>query len=236
MIRCIAVDDDRFSLSILEQLIKRIDDVVLIGSYLNSIDALSEIREEVPDIVFLDVEMPGLTGIDLIKLIPCETEVVLTTISESYAIEGFNLNILDYLLKPINFERIDKTIKKYKEKHLHNSVSEIEIIQNKDLEYLYVKENYKTVKILISNIIFLESYKEYVIIITIKRQVKTKQRLSYFEKILGTQSFLRIHKSYIVSTDKVLSFSNSEIEIPNKLLPIGRTYKKNVQTILLKHL
>jgi DNA-binding LytR/AlgR family response regulator len=231
MIRCIIVDDDKFALNVIDELLRKHGEITVIEKYTNPIEALRGIKKLNPDLVFLDVEMPGLTGIEILKLIPAEIKVILTTASKDYAIEGFENDVLDYIVKPVKFERLIKSINRFTER-LNNEIDVVEesSIKNITGDFLYVTENYKTIKIDLNNIYYIESIKEYVNIFTNERKIKTKQRLSFFEESLRIKNFIRIHKSYIVSAKKIDSFSNSEIEINKKHLPIGRNYKQDVQS------
>jgi DNA-binding LytR/AlgR family response regulator len=145
------------------------------------------------------------------------------------------LDIVDYLLKPVSFERFQKAIGRFKEKIGLQKLSELlPAPDKKKNNSIYVKENYKTVKIYLKHILYLESLKEYVNIVTENGNIRTKQRLTFFENELPRISFIRIHKSYIVATDKIISFTQNQIEIPTKNLPVGRSFKDNVKAILDK--
>jgi DNA-binding LytR/AlgR family response regulator len=235
MIKCILVDDDIASLTILEYFISRLPEIEIVGIHNDSVSALSAIRSLEPNLIFLDIEMPNLSGIDILNLIPDKKNVILITGSPQYAVECFDLDIVDYLLKPVSFERFQKAIGRFKEKIGLQKLSELlPAPDKKKNNSIYVKENYKTVKIYLKHILYLESLKEYVNIVTENGNIRTKQRLTFFENELPRISFIRIHKSYIVATDKIISFTQNQIEIPTKNLPVGRSFKDNVKAILDK--
>ena len=168
--------------------------------------------------------MPNISGIDFVKSLPVIPSVIFTTANKNYAIDGFDLNIEDYILKPITFERLLKSVNRVYEK-----LNPKDFIEKKDSEeYIYLKENKKMVKVYLKNILYLESVKDYVKVVSTQKTVITKQQLSYFESILNNNKFLRIHRSFIVSVDKIDAYSLSGIDIGNTELPIGRKYKEVV--------
>jgi DNA-binding LytR/AlgR family response regulator len=235
MIKCIIVDDDLASMTIVEYFVSRIAELELIGTFTDSVAALAAIRNSEPNLIFLDVEMPGLTGMDILNLLPDKRNVIFITGSPKYAVDSFDLGIVDYLLKPVSFERFQKAVNRYKEKIGPQKLSELlPAFDKKKNNAIYVKENYKTVKINLKSILYLESLKEYVNIVTENRNIRTKQRLTFFENELPNMSFIRIHKSYIVAADKIISFTQNQVEIPSKNLPVGRNYKDSVKAKLDK--
>lgn len=166
--------------------------------------------------------MPSLNGIELIKLISDSRNIILITASNKYAVEGFNLDVIDYLMKPIKFDRFFKAVNKFKK--IIASIPNNEIEQPKE-KSIYVKENYKTIKIDIKQIYYIESIKEYVKIYIKNKFIITKQSLKYFEELLIPFSFIRIHNSFLVPTEKINAYTKSIVEINGVTLPIGRSYK-----------
>lgn len=225
-IKCMIIDDDYGSILVIEKFLNQLNEFEIIGSFTDSLEAYSEIRSVQPDLIFLDVQMPNLSGIELIKLISGNRNIILTTASNKYAVEGFELDIIDYLMKPLKFDRFLKAVNKFKKLTEQHNGSEIEKRKKK---LIYVKENYKTIRIDIDQINYMESIKEYVKIITEDRIIKTKQSLKYFEELLSPFSFIRIHKSFLIPTDKIRAFTKSTVEINGKTLPIGRSYKNIIK-------
>ena len=218
------IDDDYGSISVIEKFLGQLNEFEIIGKFADSLEAFSEINNLLPDLVFLDVEMPNLSGIELIRLISTDLHFILITASNKYAIEGFELDVIDYLMKPLEFDRFFKAVNKFKKIVQYDSGSEIEKIKS-----IYVKENYKTIKIDINKIYYLESDKEYVRIFTKNKTIKTKQSLKFFDELLSPFSFIRIHKSYLIASDKINAYTKSIVEIGRKTLPIGRRYKNSLK-------
>lgn len=223
-LRCAIVDDEPLAITIIEGYLKKIPYVEIIGKFNNALPVYEFLKKNTVDLLFMDIEMPNITGVDFIKSLSSPPSVIFTTANKNYAIDGFDLNIEDYILKPITFERLLKAVNRVYEKTNRNKPSE-----NKESEeFLYLKENKKMVKVYVKNILYLESIKDYVKIVTLCKTVITKQQLSYFETILNSSAFLRIHRSFIVAKDKIDAYSLSGIDIGNIELPIGRKYKEIV--------
>ncbi len=225
-VKCLIVDDDFGSIAVIEKFLSQLSGFEVIGTFTDSLEAYSEMKNIHADLIFLDVEMPNLSGIDLIKLISGKKNIILTTASNKYAVEGFELNVIDYLMKPLKFDRFIKAINKFKDLFSNSANLEMEELKQKSI---YVKQNYKTIKIDIAQIHYLESIKEYVKIFTENDSIKTKQSLKYFDELLSPFSFTRIHKSFLVSKDKITAYTKSTVEINGKTLPIGRSYKKEIK-------
>ncbi|MCK5822545.1 MAG: response regulator transcription factor [Bacteroidales bacterium] len=225
--RCIIIDDDPLAITVLESYLEKVDKIDIIAKYNNAIDAYDILRKEKIDLIFLDIEMPRLTGVDFIKTLNEPPSIIITSANKDYAIDGFELNVIDYLMKPITFGRFLKAVNKFF--LFHQSVSDInKLTEEKNENFLFVKENKKMVKVLFKDILYIESIKDYVKIATISKSVITKEQISAFENKLDKKDFIRIHRSYIVSINKIEAFSATTIEIGNKELPIGRSYKNSV--------
>ena len=227
-LKCVIVDDEPLAITILEGYLKKIPYIEIIKKFDNAVPVYEFLKQNSIDLIFLDIEMPNITGVDFLKSLPVAPSVIFTTANKNYAIDGFDLNVEDYILKPITFERLLKSVNRVYEK-----LNPTEQPQKKDTEeFLYLKENKKMVKVYLKNILYLESVKDYVKIITTLKTVITKQQLSYFESVLDNNKFLRIHRSFIVSIDKIDAYSLSGIDVGNTELPIGRKYKESVIEIL----
>jgi len=235
-INCAIIDDDPNSVFLLEQYLRDYKNIRNIGSFTSPITALKVIQKLKPELIFLDVNMPELNGMELINQLGTDFNIILTTGSRDYALASYEYNVIDYLLKPITEERFAKSINKFKEKLGYSlSKNNIELADRVNkTNVLFVKQNYRTIQIPLSEILYMESDKEYVRIVTSQETYKTKQTLSYFEKRLSDFSFVRIHRSFIVPSDRISSFSSTEVNIDNKRLPVGRSYQKalsEMQTI-----
>jgi DNA-binding LytR/AlgR family response regulator len=196
--------------------------------------ALNVLREKHVDLIFMDIQMPQITGTEFLKTLKHPPKVIITTAYREYAMEGFELDVVDYLLKPITFERFLKSVNKY----YQINQDEIQVVSGNNSEklpddtFIYIKENKKVIKIYLSEIKYIEGLSEYVQIYTEKRKIITKTSMAQMDEKLSSDSFLRIHKSFIVSINKIEAFTANTIEIQGKELPIGRSYKNAVLSAL----
>ncbi|MCB0840494.1 MAG: response regulator transcription factor [Bacteroidetes bacterium] len=236
-IRCVIVDDEPLALDVLEAYIDKIEDLELLARVDNAIEAFNLLNREKVDLLFLDIQMPKLTGIDLLKNISHPPNVIFTTAYRDYALEGYELNVVDYLLKPISFDRFLRAINKVYQ--INTPVPVIPQIKPQPSEpaapatgysdaFIYLKADKKMVKILLKEILYIESLKDYIRVKTISKSVTAYQRISYMEEKLPEDKFLRVHRSYIVSIDKVDAYSNPAVEIGDFEIPIGRNYRSAV--------
>lgn len=234
-IKCVLVDDEPLALDVLESYIKRMDGLELIARCDNAMKAFEVLRYQQVDLIFLDIQMPKLNGIDFLKTLQNPPKVIFTTAYRDYAIEAFDLDAVDYLLKPIPFGRFLKALSKAFGQIQSANQS---IISNEEYEpyittdTLIVKSDKKMIKINLKEIIYIESLKDYVIIHLSDKRVVTKQKISFLEQKLMDNNFVRIHRSFLVSAPKIESFTPSYIDIHNQKLPIGRSYKSEVGKIL----
>ena len=232
-IKCLIVDDEPLATEIIESYLDRLDDMEVVAKCNNALRAFEILQKEDIDLLFLDIQMPKLTGIDFLKTLKNPPKVILTTAYREYALQGYELDVLDYLLKPISFERFFKAVSKmYKKGSDVNDGSGLRAPANGNEPYIYLKADKKMVKVLLNDIRYIESLKDYVRIKTSGRDVITHQTISYFEEKLPEDQFIRIHRSFIVPINKIETFSASAIEVPGKELPIGRMYKNQVLEVL----
>lgn len=231
-IKCLLVDDEPLAMEILESYVKQVPDLELVAKCDNAIDAYEVLRNQEIDLIFLDIEMPQLSGIEFVNTLEKTPNVIFTTAHRNYAYEGYELDVLDFLLKPVSFGRFLKAINKL---HRVNAPEPAppkpetnEPVEEK-MTFIYVKEDKKMVKIYLENVIYIESLKDYVCIHTNSRRVVTKQQISYLEQKLPEDDFMRIHRSFIIAIKKIKAFNSNQIELDgNKTLPIGRSYKPTV--------
>ncbi len=237
-IRCLIVDDEPLAIEIIESYLDRLDDMEIVAKCTNALRAFEVLQKEAVDLLFLDIQMPKLTGLDFLKTLKDPPKVILTTAYREYALEGYELDVLDYLLKPISFERFFKAVSKMYKKENGPTPQEKQSSMGMEEPYLYLKADKKMVKVLLKDILYIESLKDYVRIKTPGKDVITHQTISYFEEKLPEDAFIRIHRSFIVPLHKIETFSASFIEVPGKELPIGRMYKNEVLAVLnqLDHL
>jgi len=235
-LKCLIVDDEPLAIEVIESYLKKIDGIDIIAKCNNAIKAFEIIQKESVDLIFLDIQLPKLTGIDFLKTLKNPPKIILTTAYREYAIQSYELDVVDYLLKPISFERFLKAIGKVYQKTTDNMIEEPKVNGNLIVEdaFIYLKAYKKMVKILLKDILYIESLKDYVRVKTPQKEVISHQKISYLEEKLPADLFIRIHRSFIVSLDKVDAFTASTIEVPGKTLPVGRNYKNQVLSILGK--
>jgi DNA-binding LytR/AlgR family response regulator len=181
--------------------------------------------------MFMDIQMPQITGIEFLRTLRNPPRVIITTAYRQYALEGFELDVVDFLLKPITFERFLKSINKYYQVNVEESKNNSPVMNdayNNDEAFIYVKENKKVMKVHLNEILYMEGLSEYVQIYTKNKKIVTKNSMTNMESKLPDNEFMRIHKSYIVSMSKIQAFTSTTVEIPGKQLPIGRSYKNSV--------
>lgn len=218
--KCLVVDDEEFSREVVKQFIARTESLELGGECFNAEDAFVELRKGQTDIVFLDVEMPGMSGIDLVKQLEVIPQVIMITSRQEYAVDAFNHSLTDYLVKPINYPRFLKAVDKAKQNIATNS-SVVET-QNNDI---YVKADSKIVRLQLNNILFIEALSDYVIINTPEKKLIVHSTMKGMERKLPTTDFIRVHRSYIVNVKKIDTIEDTTIIMPTKNIPIGASYK-----------
>jgi DNA-binding LytR/AlgR family response regulator len=221
---CLAVDDEPPALDILKNYINSVSSLELAATCINAVDALNVLRHSRIDLMFLDIQMPQLLGTDLLRTLNSPPKVIFTTAYREFAIEGFELNAVDYLLKPISFERFLKAV---------NKVMDIKPQQQQEAHdaYIYFRSDRKMHKVAMEDIIFIESLKDYIKVVTKSKTIITKQSISSIEERLPKSSFIRIHRSFIVSLDKVQSYTPELISIGNEELPVSRMYRHEVEKV-----
>lgn len=241
-IKCLLVDDEPLALDVLESYIRRIDGLELVARCENALQAFDILLTQSIDLIFLDIQMPRLDGIEFLKTLHNPPKVIFTTAYREYAIEAFELDVVDYLLKPIPFSRFLKAINKAFTILQHKPNTPVgntppvpvpeEVIQLHSQENIIVRADKKMIKIPLEEIQYIESLKDYVIIYLPNRRIVTKQKISYLEQKLPDGEFLRIHRSFLVAINKIRAFSPNHVEINSQELPIGRSYKSEVAKVL----
>lgn len=230
MINCLVVDDEPLALDIIEDYISKIPFLKLYKTFQNPIDALTVVQEGKIDLVFLDVQMPELTGIQFLKIANGKCKVILTTAYPQYAVEGYEHNVVDYLLKPIAFDRFYKAAQKAQDMLCNvQSQPNLPVAEaapaNFSHNFIFVKTEYKIQKIYLDDILFIEGLKDYISIYTQKERIITLQSMKKIDEALPDHQFVRVHKSYIVALDKIESIERSRILIGDKIIPIGDTHR-----------
>lgn len=222
--KCLVLDDEQHSIDILTDYVEKTPNLSLIAAFKNPIDAISLIQTETIDIAFIDVQMPNLTGLQFLKLLDKKTKVVLCTAYSEYAIDGYELNVIDYLLKPISFDRFLRSVKKIEE----NSQPSIQNNINKtEDEYIFVKAESKGkfIKINLRDILFIEGLGNYQKIQLIDNQIVCQLKMKNLEDQLSTGGFVRVHKSFLVPINKISQIEGNKIMIDVHKIPIGDNFK-----------
>ena len=233
-IKCIIVDDEPLAIEILESYVAKIEQLQLIGSFRNAVTAFTFLQQHGVDLIFLDIQMPKLSGIDFLKTLKQPPKVIFTTAFRDYALEGFELEIVDYLLKPIPFERFLKAVAKV----LHQPASPPTPAHKQEAisdNYVYFKVDKKMIKTKMTDVLYIESIKDYVKVKTSDKEIVTQQKISYLEESLPREQFPRIHRSFIVNVEKIDAYTATDVEIGKHSIPIGRNYKNDVMKILSKN-
>lgn len=221
---CLIVEDEPLAAELLSDYVKQIPFLQLQGVCTDALAAMEFLHAENIDLLFLDLHLPKLRGFDFLRTLKNPPRVIVTTAYHQFAVEGYELNIVDYLLKPIEFSRFLLAVNKLRSEKLSRSTEQI----STERKYYLFQVDKKSVKLFADEILFLESMKEYVKISTASKTILTKFTMNELEAYLNDENFLRIHRSYLIAKNKVQAFSASEVEIADKKIPIGRNYKEAV--------
>ncbi|WP_428232836.1 LytR/AlgR family response regulator transcription factor [Flavobacterium sp.] len=231
-IRCVLIDDEPLAIKVLQNYFTNFTDFEVIGTFNNSLEALDFINSTTVDAVFLDINMPMMTGFELISLIENKTKVIITTAFREFAAESYDLDVLDYLVKPIPLPRFIKCINKITTEY--NLKNNIKVETSKGDSHIFIKVDKKMMKINIEEILFVEGMKEYIKVVTPDKTYITHKSLTSLSEELPTDRFLRIHKSYVIALNKVKSIEGNRIQIQSYTIPIGRNYSKEVKNKILE--
>ncbi len=226
---CYIIDDEPLAIEVVSSHLDKVDHVEVAGTFQNPLKAFEALHQQPVDLLFLDIQMPRLTGITFLETLTHPPKVIFTTAYREFALKGFELDAVDYLLKPISFERLLKAIDKVYAQQAPPGLPPTTAPHPPEEEAaIYVQVDKKMVKIRLDEVLFIESQRDYVKIKTTRKEILTLQTISYLEDALPADQFLRIHRSFIVRLDKIESWSAREIELRDVQLPIGRTYKNLV--------
>lgn len=227
---CIIIEDEPLAAEVLQDYVEAMPQLELIATCPDAIYALDLLQQRSVDLMFLDIHLPKLKGLDFLAALPHPPKVILTTAYHQYALQGYEYDVVDYLLKPISFPRFVKAINKITDGNKPQvTTSQASLLPSK---HVFVKVNKRQVKVVLADIQYIESLKEYAHIHTSTETIVTKAQLSELEEIFQADNLLRVHRSYMVAKDKLTAFSSSEVEIGELRIPIGRSYKQKVLEVL----
>lgn len=229
---CLAVDDEPPALEVLKKFISSVHTLELATACTDAIEALNFLQSKPVDLIFLDIQMPELLGTDFIRTLKNPPKVIFTTAFRKYAIEGFELDAVDYLLKPISFDRFLRAVNKVMHTSFTGPRMDEEPANKKQVDYISFRSDRKMIKVPLNDILYIESIKDYIKVITISGTIITKQSISSVEEMLPNDLFIRIHRSYIVSINKIESYNHELVWIAKQELPISRMYRHEVEAVL----
>ncbi len=231
IINCIAIDDEPLALDILSAYVAKISFLKLQATFDNALQTLEYLKSNEVDLIFLDIEMDDLTGIQFLKVLKNRPHIIFTTAYENYALQGFELDAIDYLLKPISFERFVVAARKVYEKmavhEAHKPVNDMDIIQNTREGYIFIKTGFQLQKVNLADIQYIEGQGDYLKIVTVKEKIMTLQNFKNLKKALPLDEFVRVHKSYLVSLAHIQCIEKNRIKIGDIIIPISETYGKH---------
>ncbi|HOP04242.1 MAG TPA: LytTR family DNA-binding domain-containing protein [Tenuifilaceae bacterium] len=235
IIKCIAIDDEPLALDKIEGYVSQISYLEFVGRFNSALSALSFMKENTVDLIFLDIQMDGLTGIQLLESLTVKPKVIITSAYDKYAIKGFELDVSDYLLKPIAFTRFLKSVDKVYNQFVHNSPATkfpLPAQEPQSKDFIFIKSGNRYEKIHFSEILYIEGMKDYLRIHTPSKKVMTNTSFSCIEELLPENNFVRIHKSFIVAIDKIEVIDRAFVKIAEVSIPIGETFRKSFRNLL----
>lgn len=232
MLSCLLIDDEPLAIQLLQDHVSKIPFLKLEGTFINPLEALISLNRNPVDLIFLDIQMPQLNGVQFMELLNQRSMVVITSAYQEYAIEGFEHNVIDYLLKPISFERFYRAVEKaHNNKNPHTALQTNQRFSS-HAGYIFVKVENKMLRVELDDIIYIEGLKNYVSIFTKTQRIVTLQVMKQLEEILPPGRFVRVHKSFIVALAKIHSIERQEIHLKDKIIPIGHTYADHFFKVL----
>jgi len=232
-IKCLIVDDEPPAREVLRHYGAQLPSLEITGECENAIQAFAFLQKQSVDLVFLDIRMPQLNGNDFLKSLTNPPLIIFTTAYSEYAVEAYELNVVDYLVKPVRFDRFLKSMQKVFAAYNMKPVAEPIIPEEKKIEpFVYFRADRKMIKVMLDDILYIESMKDYIKIFTKQSVIITKQSISSVEAMLPEKEFVRVHRSYIVSLKKIKSFTSELMEIEKTEIPIGKLYRNEVMKML----
>ena len=235
MFKCLIIDDEPIAIRVIKKHLAAFSDFEVVAECSNALEAMPVLLKEKVDLMFCDIQMPQITGVDFVRSLSYPPKVIFTTAYRDYAIEAFELNVIDYLLKPISFERFTKAINNFLQLELlENGIGKKSCDEKESRDFIFLKADKKHHKINLSDILYFESMGDYVIAYTTTKKIVTKERISNLAEELPQNRFLQIHRCYVVSVPKIETIGPGFVEIGKKKLPVGRSFKQKLNDFLEK--
>ncbi len=232
-LRCLLIDDEPPALKVLESHISQINGLEIVAQCKNALEALDVLSHKQVDLMFLDIKMPKILGTDFLKNLSHPPKVIFVTAYRDYAVDGYDLDAVDFLVKPVSFERFLKAITKVKRMMGHETASPVNGKKINSEAFVYLKVDKNMQKVFIDDILYIEGWKDYIkVFLTNGKNILVKQSISAMENLLSDHKFLRVHRSYIVSADKIAGYNALTVKVNSTEIPIGRLYKQAVMEIL----
>ncbi len=232
-LRCLLIDDEPPALKVLQSHISNVNGLEIVALCRNAVEAMDILNEKQVDVIFIDIKMPKILGTEFLKSLSHPPKVVFVTAYREYALESYELDAVDYLMKPVSFERFLKAIGKVKRLMGQETVDQREELKANPEAFVYLKVDKNMLKILINEILYIESWKDYVkVFMTNGKNWLVKQSITSLENLLSEHKFLRVHRSYIISLNKLTGYNNLSVQLDAKEIPIGRLYKQHVMEVI----
>lgn len=237
--KCLIIDDEPLAIKVIEKHLSKLEGFEVLSTFNSALPAYNYMQKKAVYLVFLDIEMPNLSGFNFLKTLHHHPEIIITTAHREYAIDSYDYCIIDYLLKPISFERLLKAISKLgdsKSLPNFNQIESTQLLPKRDRDYVFIKADRQNVKVYLDEILYIESLKNHVKVILPSQRHITLVNMQDIEKKLDNEKFVRVHRSFIVALSKIKSFNSSGLYIADQFIPIGRSYKLSVMERLNKFL
>lgn len=231
-LKCMIVDDEPLAINVIKNYLVNFENFEVVGSSRDAVEGFNFLSKHKVDVIFLDINMPTISGLDLLKSLQDPPSVVITTAYREYAVESFELEVVDYLVKPFSLQRFMKTINRIEKRQLKTEAPGVDTSET-DREHVFLKVDKKMVKVYLSEVLYIESLKDYVRVTTLQEDLINHNNLVSIMDLLPADNFIRIHRSYIIAKDKVKAINGNQVEIGDQLLPIGRNYRKDIKNLLL---
>ena len=233
MYQCVIIDDEPIAIRVIKKHLSAFSDFTVFAECSNALEAMPILLKEKIDLIFCDIQMPQITGIDFVRSLAHPPKVIFTTAYRDYAIEAFELNVVDYLLKPISFERFTRAINNFLElAELENKTKITEAENDNSRDFIFLKADKKHYKVNLNDLLYFESLGDYVIAYTLDKKIITKERIGSLPEILPHNRFIQIHRGYVISISKIEAVGPGFVEINKKKLPVGRNYKPELLRLL----